>query len=193
MQTEIWLTVLSECAPSDAISRDGAHGTWIAVDYEVEAGSGVMLLALLDAEAPPLTLGLDANGWYEIRIGVYYGSHAGILVDRMLCLKLSDDRAYSRIGREHVRADKDGDYPEKVTTWSDVAEVFWKCADLTGQDLVIAHPPRGEMAESETNITWVRLFAQNRFEGSQLPPMHAATPGRPMPSPTVSRASSTSW
>ena len=81
---EIWLADLTKCAPAEAISRDGSHGTWISVDYEVDAGSGVMLFALPDAEAPPLTLRLNAEGWHEIRIGVYYGTHAGFLEDRML-------------------------------------------------------------------------------------------------------------
>jgi len=59
---EIWLADLTQCAPAEAISRDGSHGTWISVDYEVVAGSGVMLFALPDAEAPPLTLRLNAEG-----------------------------------------------------------------------------------------------------------------------------------
>ena len=40
-----------------------------------------------------------------------------------------------------------GSYPDKVATWSSISEVFWKCADLTGKDLIIAHPERGQMAE----------------------------------------------
>ena len=162
MPAEIWIRDLAARAPGDAISRAGATGTWIAVDYEVQEGPGVMLLGLPGDGPPPLTLPLRAEGWHQVRLGVYYGSHAGALVDRMLLARLSGDAAYTRIGREPFRADKDGDYPEKVTTWSDIAEVYWKSADLTGQDLVIAHPPRGAMAGRESCLAWVRLVPMDR-------------------------------
>lgn len=157
MTADRWIRDLTACTPAAAISRDGAPGTWIAVDYEIEEGGGVMLIGLPVDEPPPLALPLGATGWHEIRVGIYYGSHAGTLVDRMLLLRLTDDPANTRIGRESFRPDKDGNYPEKITRWSDVAEVLWKCADLTGQDLVITHPPRGTMAGMETCLAWVRL------------------------------------
>jgi hypothetical protein len=79
------------------------------------------------------------------------------MVDRYLCARLTGDPTVSRFGREVHRPGKDGDYPEKALRWWDIAEVFWRCADLTGQDLTIAHPARGEMSRNDTNLAWVRL------------------------------------
>ncbi len=157
MKKEIWLFDLTQCEPQNAVSRDGRCGTWIAVDYEVDEGKGVMLFGLPKSDAPPLTLRLGVTGWYEIRLGIFYGAGAGSIEDRILCAKLSDDATFSRFGREEHRPEKDGNYPEKALRWSDIAEVFWKCADLTEQDLIIARPARGTMAEHETNLAYVRL------------------------------------
>jgi hypothetical protein len=153
-----WLSDLTQCRPTDAISRDGLHGTWIAVDYEVDEGNGVMLFGLPGSDSPPLTLQFGLTGWHEVRLGIFYGAGAGFIEDRVLCAKLSGDAAFSRFSHEQVRSGKDGNYPEKDFKWSDITEVFWKCADLTEQDLIIARPPRGEMAERQTNLAYVRLI-----------------------------------
>jgi hypothetical protein len=132
---EIWLSDLSKCLPADAISRDIERGKWIAVDYEVQEGKGIMLFALPGTQARPLTLKLNATGWYQVRLGFFYGFHAGGVQNRILCAKLSKDVSFSRFCLEQIYA-KDGSYPEKLISWSDIAEVFWTCADLTGQDLM---------------------------------------------------------
>ncbi|MFH1571243.1 MAG: hypothetical protein ABIL09_24860, partial [Gemmatimonadota bacterium] len=120
MPAERWITDLACAAPAAAISRDGAPGTWIAVDYQVAGAAGVMLFALPGDEAPPLTLSLGAAGWHEIRLGLYYGGGAGALEDRVLLARLTGDPAFARLGREPFRPEKDGQYPEKATSWSDV-------------------------------------------------------------------------
>lgn len=145
MKQEIWLSDLTQCKPADAISRDGLAGTWIAVDYEVDEGKGVMLFGLPELNPPPLTLRLGVTGWHEIRLGIFYGSGAGFMEDRVLCAKLSNDATFSRFSREDHRSEKDGNYPEKELRWSDIAEAFWKCADLTGQDLIISPPSTGTL------------------------------------------------
>jgi len=33
---------------------------------------------------------------------------------------------------------------------------------LTEQDLIIEHPPRGDMAKQETNLTYVRLIPMDK-------------------------------
>ncbi|HIA13083.1 MAG TPA: hypothetical protein EYN69_13595 [Flavobacteriales bacterium] len=158
MKKEMWLSDLTEFDPADAISYDRGEETWIAVDYEVDEGKGIMLFGLPELDLPPLTLRLKVTGWYEIRLGIFYGSRLASIKDRVLCVKLSDDVTFSRISHEHYQSRKDGNYPEKEFHWFDIAEAFWKCADLTGQDLIIKHPPRGDMAKQETNLAYVRLI-----------------------------------
>ncbi len=156
MNNGILLADLTRCEPRDAISRDGRDGTWIAVDYVLGEGAGTMLMSTPESGAPDLTLTLVANGWHEIRLGIYYGGGAGTPGDRFLCAKLTGDAAFSRFGRE-VHNRKDGTYPEKQIGGFDIAEVFWRCADLAGQDLVFARPPRGKVAEYESCLAYVRL------------------------------------
>ena len=158
MSQDIWKMDLgANSDPGGAISRERAAGAWQAVDYELEEGPGVMLFAFPGSGAPPLTIRLGAKGWHAIRLGIYYGGGAGFVFNRVLCARLSGETGFSRICLENFRPEKDGEYPDKIVTWSNVSEVFWKCADLTGEDLIIAHPGRGQMAESETNLAYLRL------------------------------------
>jgi len=162
MKGDILLSDLTRCEPAHAISADLQAGTWIAVEYEIDEGKGAMLFGLPGSDAPMLALRLGAKGWHEVRLGIYYGTHAGGFEERTLCAKLTSDRSYSRFRREDFRPGKDGNYPEKLLTCTDIAEAFWKCADLTGEDLLISRPPRGEMARTETNLAYVRLVPMDR-------------------------------
>ena len=156
MNGETRLSDLTQCEPGDAISRDGREGTWTAVDYETHGAAGTMLFATPASAAPQLRLRLGVSGWHEIRMGIFYGGGPGVSQDRFLCARLSGDAAFSRFGRESY-SPKDGRYPERDLRWFDIAETIWKCADLTGQDLVISRPPRGLMAACESNLAYVRL------------------------------------
>ena len=162
MRHEVWLRDMWSCSsPAQLVSRDRRPGAWQAVDYSLHDGPGVMLFAFPGADTSPLTIHLGAEGWYEIRLGIYYGGGAGFVFDRILCARLTDDPTSTRFSREYFRIEKDGDYPDKVVSWNNIAEVFWKCADVTGQQLVISHPSGGQMAGSETNLAYVRLVPMN--------------------------------
>ena len=156
MREEILLADLTQGVPADAFSLDGQPGTWMTLDYETDEGKGVMLLGLPRCEPPQLRLPLNATGWHRIQLGIYYGATAGIIADRVLLAKLTHDPCFSHFRKEDYQR-KDGEYPERAFTWSDLVEVFWKCADLTGQDLVIARPPEGSLSECEANLAYIRL------------------------------------
>ncbi|MCH2375334.1 MAG: hypothetical protein MK538_14185, partial [Planctomycetes bacterium] len=160
---ERWFTDLTQAKPASAIRRDGAEASWIAVDYELTGRDGVMLFATPETKSPPLTLDLGVTGWHKIYLGIYYGYGAGGLKNRMLTAKLSKDHAVTRFGREHFRT-KDGEYPERKSDWTEVIEVFWKCADLTGQSLTFSPPSSGTMAEEETNLTFVRIVPMDESD-----------------------------
>src|SRR3989442_2100796 len=85
---------LSRLAPSGSVSRDGVVGKWHMVDYEIEEGKGVMLYGEPASKARPLTLTLGQKGWYQVRLGIYYGAGANSIVDRILQVKLTSDPAY---------------------------------------------------------------------------------------------------
>ena len=177
MKAEKWVTDLTVCEPRSAIHRDSVHGKWIEVDYELgdlhpPGQRGTMLFGLPDSDAPRLRIPLEVEGFHEIRLGIFYGTGAGILEDRVLLVKLSGDPAYSRIYRENYER-KDGQYPEKALRWLDVSEVLWKRADLSGQEILISRPTGGEESLKETNLTYVRLVPMDdgarRELSSELP------------------------
>lgn len=168
---DVWISDMTRCRPADAVSADGRHGTWIAVDYEIERGAGVMLYGTPGREPPPIRLPLNVNGWHAIFVGVHYGAGPGFVAERTLQLKLSSDAAFARIMHEGIRPEKDGNYPEKVIRIDHISEAFWKAADLTGQDIIVAAPyaasglderdfpaySMGAAAGRESNIAYVRL------------------------------------
>jgi len=169
---------LSECEPRSAICRDSQHGKWLAVDYELAdihspGHRGVMLFGLPGLDPPPLRLALGVEGWYEVRLGIFYGMGAGTLEDRALLAKLSGDPGYTRLYRESYVERKDGCYPEKKLEWRDVAEVLWRQADLGGRDLVISRPMGGEESLMESNLAYVRLVP---MDGDALRELAAEKP-----------------
>ncbi|MCK4418071.1 MAG: hypothetical protein KAV99_07880 [Candidatus Latescibacteria bacterium] len=164
----IYFLDLSQCEPANALSRSSRPKFWTMVNYEIEQGQGVMLFANSLTDSPSVTLKLNVTGWYGIYLGIYYGWGAGFLADRVLRAKLTGDPAYSRIGRESFQPRKDGHYPEKELKWSDIAEAFWKCADLTGEAIQFARPTQGKFAESDTNIAYVKLVPLTQAEIEEI-------------------------
>jgi hypothetical protein len=148
---------MTVCEPRSAISQVDGDGVWLGVDYQTDDTTGVMIFGLPGSELPDLTLLFGVKGWYEIRLGIYYGAGAGAMADRILCAKLTDDAAFSRFARESFRLEKDGEYPDKHLGCLDIAEAYWKSADLTGQNLVISRPASGDMSLEETNLAYVCL------------------------------------
>ncbi|MFH1008594.1 MAG: family 10 glycosylhydrolase [Candidatus Latescibacterota bacterium] len=159
-----YLLDLSCCEPHEALSRDSRPDAWTMVDYEIAQGPGVMLFAQATTHPLPVTLPLNLKGCYKIYLGIYYGAHAGAVIDRVLKVKLTGDPSYTRIGREDFRPNKDGTYPEKDVKWSDIAEAFWKSADLTGQAIMFSRPTQGQISEWDTNIAYVKLVPLSKSE-----------------------------
>jgi len=160
----IWISDLTRFGPSDAIARAMRPKTWIAVDYEVDEGKGVMLYAASGFDAPNLTLKLGVDGWHKIRLGIFYSGTSGLGKGKLIMVKLSDDPGFCRVTAESYRKGKDGDYPEKDVGQFDITEAFWRCADLTGQDLIIAAPKKGRVGAGEANLAYIRLIPMSEAD-----------------------------
>ncbi len=173
MTGELLISDLSICQPASALSRQWQDGKWMLMDYEtVDDIAGQMLCYTYYpvfhsamrrpkeqefVNAPIITLPLAATGWHEICLGMHYAS-AARLEGPQIRVKLSGEEMYSTIGREQCQP-KDGDFPEKSGFGIfDVAEVCWRTADLTDQDLIIA-PPGLYYGNDQffTNLLYVRL------------------------------------
>ena len=121
------LADFSLCQPSSALSHDQEQGKWRLIPYVSVEGSGTMIAAASFINAPEITLPLRAEGWHEIRLGVwnpafaYDGSPA-------IKVRLSGDAAFRQLHQ--------GGSPDSQEA-TFLREVYYGDADLTGQDLVI--------------------------------------------------------
>lgn len=124
----IYVSDMSRCTPASALSLKQEQGRWTLIPYETKEVSGTLVGALSFITAPELTLPLGVSGWHSIYVGYwnpYYSYDDGTIVK----IRLSGDRAFCRIREPEVCLSQ---------TETTIQEVFFKHADLTGQDFVIA-------------------------------------------------------
>ena len=133
---------LSQCRPAGALSERRARWRWTKVPYQAGGIAGTLLMAGPETQAPPVTLGLGVQGWHGIFLGVYSDQWAG---PDCLRVKLTGDPCFVPV----VRADPGFDSTILID------DVFWKYADLTGQDLTIAQMASG--SGRQAGLAYVRL------------------------------------
>ena len=112
---------LSKCEPASALTRRMKNGHWRMIDYETDEMRGTMLIAGEETWAPEVRLKLGLEGWHAIYLGLY-GTGYTQFPSRV---KLSGDACFRELVRDRPNAHS-------------LEEAFFKNADLTGQDLVIA-------------------------------------------------------
>lgn len=165
----IYLLDMGRCEPGSAISTEFTKGKWTLADYSIAAGAGRMLFCGPDTQAPPLCLKVGVEGWYHIFVGTYRHS---TYPDCCLLLKLDSDAAFSRATTEGFRPGKDLVPPEMLAGHTDICEAYWKSAELKGEEILFHRPAAGSMAETITNIAYIRLVPlsaaeQARAEGDR--------------------------
>ena len=112
------------------ISPYTAKNKWEVMSYETAETKGKMLIASGESTPAPITIKPSLEGWY--RIYICMGEVAGL--PNHIDVKLTDD-----------------EFPRTVTpcrmgtycmwnTSENVEESFWKCADMTGQDITVSKP-----------------------------------------------------
>ena len=116
---------MDRCMPGSALSRDPLRRHWRLMDYEAEGLSGTMLTAGPETAAPEITCPLGISGYHAISIGTYV-RHGLLNVPVSVLARLSGDEQFSLLSM-----------PPQEERGAIVHELFWKVADLTGQDIVI--------------------------------------------------------
>ena len=121
--TPVTLPDMGRCSPAASLSATAAKGRWQLFDYEAGGIKGRMIWASDEANAPALTLPLNAQGWHAVFVGLADPSSLG--------------------GHALLRLTSDAAYVPRSRTAGQIEEVFFKVADLTGQSLHIAQESGG--------------------------------------------------
>ncbi|MCK5328088.1 MAG: hypothetical protein KAR36_05745 [Candidatus Latescibacteria bacterium] len=151
-----YLSDMSQCKPASALSEKQEKGHWTLIPYETEEVSGTFVSALSFITAPELTLPLGISGWYSIYVG-YWNPYFAYDNGTIIKFRLSGDAAFCRV-RE----------PEICVSQTETAlqEVFFKHADLTGQDFVIGKV-NGQSAQKAL-VAYVKLVPLGEAEVAEI-------------------------
>jgi hypothetical protein len=123
-----------------------------------------MIFSGPDTEAPPIRLDPGVRGWYHVFVGTY---RHHVSPNYCLLLKLSSDRGYTRAAVEDFRRDKDLVAEDMIVVPTDLAEAYWKSADLSNEEIVFHRPTAGMQAETTANIAYLRLVPLSAAEQSR--------------------------
>jgi len=134
------LSDLARCFPRSAISPTNTKGRWWLRPYRTAGGrTGKMLsVEMRDKDKPEtclagtLTYPLTLSGTYDLWIGTYRPKYGG-----GIDIRLSRDRVFETIDPWECRIDA---RPPKPESFGRLVEIYWKTADLTGQNLHIRQP-----------------------------------------------------
>ena len=135
----VYFTDMDRCEPSSAVSPYPGLGRWRTLAYEAEGISGTMLLAGPETAAAPVTYRLPVSGWHAISVGSYggvvwagEGSRGVHLRTKTLVLaRLTGDGTFSPLSLPEAWL-RQGEEEDEV-----LRDMYWKVADLTGQDIVL--------------------------------------------------------
>jgi len=137
---EIVITDMSLLRPSNAISRRSEKGRWWLRRYTIPDQPGEYSLVCVEEQdldepesclAPPLTLPLRLDGWYEVWVRTYR-HRAGGGID----VRLSGEEQFLHADPLQVSTTPDQSKPR----YGALVDILYRAADLTGQDLIFQQP-----------------------------------------------------
>lgn len=142
------------CTPQENISSIRNLSTWNSVPYETANVTGTMLLSMQNSRPQNVELAPKLTGWYRIFVGIgAYGISAeDTLNTNVVNMKLTRDGAFM-----HLAPSGHSGY-----AYHAVQESFWRCADMTGQNVEIAKHPYG--APTDAMLAWVRFVPMEQDE-----------------------------
>ena len=127
----------------DCISEKNEHGKWRSMEYRTKHGQGKLLMAAEEVYPEPVTLNLNMTGWYKIYIGLL-----NLCSEDCVFIKLSKDEEYTPV--RYIS----GGSPHNWVGYEYMEEVFWKCADLTDQQIIFAKLERS--VDKISAVAWLR-------------------------------------
>ena len=127
----------------DVISHTTEAGKWRSIEYRTKLGSGQLLVASVNVQPEPVTFRLNLKGWYKIYVCLF-----DMMSENYCFVKLSDDEVYTPVAQVRRGNPRDWQYTEYMQ------EFYWKCADLTNQDFILAKPDY--LLPSCSGLSWIR-------------------------------------
>ncbi len=156
--TPIFVSDLSRCQPSTALSKVNKKQHWTLIPYITDKVSGTMIGAGSMADAPDVTIPLGVSGWHAVYVG-FWNAHHDYDGGTTIKLKLTDDPCFRPIS--------DGTYSGAAAApmnWvgTELQEVFLKYADLKGRDLTVGQQTKGK--PKKAYVAYVKLVPLSKKE-----------------------------
>lgn len=143
MRDEIIISNLGAlCIPQGNISDKRIKSKWTSYPYETGNVKGSMLLSPHDGNPEDVILFPEISGWYKIFVGMYCEWEGRCKVE----MKLSEDGAFYTMSP--TLGERYGEHY--------IEDVYWKCADMSGQSIVIGKHS-SELYARDANVAWFRF------------------------------------
>ena len=143
----IYLSDLSACQPASALSSGLEPEKWRVISYETVGGlKGKLVHAESIIQAPEIRLPLAAKGWHKIYVA-FWDPEFSSDGRPLLKFKLSGQPGFRLVDPPARPDNQDATYLE---------EVYFDCADVTDQDLVIGKS-NGTLSKN-ASIAYVKLI-----------------------------------
>ena len=162
MNTEILLTDMGQCLPAAALSTTRKLLHWQLLPYETADFSGRLISAGFMTEAPEVRLPVGHSGWHAIYLGLWIVGKTdtgwgrttmGSGTTGSLKIRLADDPCFVHFRREA---------PDR----GNLEEMFWKVAELKGQDIVVSKQQEGFTGDA--SLAYVRLVPLDTTQVERL-------------------------
>ena len=143
----IFLNLPSIVKNKEVISSEFEKNSWRSMEYKTSLGEGQLLITTIDGNPQPIVLDMKLSGWQKLYVGIFH-LESYIQLNNYSYIKLSDDDDYTPIKFMSKGM------PKHWKTTEYFQEIFWKCADVTGQKIVVAKPE--VVSPSFSGIAWIR-------------------------------------
>ncbi len=151
MSEEIILSDMGQCQPTTALSPARRLNHWQLIPYETETFAGQLISAGFMTEPPEVRLPSSHQGCFAIYVGLWMAGESaggwgratmGSDAVGSLKIKLESDACFVAFRREAPARDN-------------LEDVFWKIADLDGDDFVFAQQASG--IKGQSSVAYIRL------------------------------------
>ena len=127
----------------EIISQKCEQGKWRSMEYRTKLGQGQLLAAAEDVYPEPVILNLNLKGWFKLYISLFDMDSTNYVF-----VKLSGDEEYTPVRQNRNGNPKNWIYSEYME------EIYWKCADMTNQQVILAKPEANFLSVS--GLAWIR-------------------------------------